>query len=214
VVTVAVNTEFTNFTKAILLAWEAILAGHCRYALVAVGSGLSRNMDYRFPHAFGIGDGAGAVVIGPSERLCLVDYRCALDSDDYGMMTMQYRGAQGSHGEPVATFQIAPEAGRAAFLGKGMHGPPALVKALLDSHRLCGADISLLVHQTSQRLVRFWEEQIRPAALLTTFPFYGHMPVANHAVTLAYFAPQIRTPYVVICAIGVPTHLDGLLIRV
>jgi 3-oxoacyl-[acyl-carrier-protein] synthase III len=214
VLAVAVNTEFTNFTKSLLLAWEAVLAGHCRYALVVVGSGLTRNMDYRAPHAFQTGDGAGAVVLGASERLRLVDHRCALWSDDYGAMTMQYRGARGSRGEPIATYHIEPDAGRAAFLQRGMHGPPALVKELLAAHGLSGDDISLLVHQASERLLRFWDEQIRPAALLTTFPFYGHMPVANHAVNLAHFAAHLRTPYLVMCAIGVPTHLDAVLIRV
>lgn len=98
-----VQCEFTNFIAAVLAAWEAVLAGHCRTALVVCGTGWTRNMDYANPHALTIGDGAGAVVVGRGGTLQLLDFASETDSSEYGAMTMAYRAAPRSSRRPPGT---------------------------------------------------------------------------------------------------------------
>ncbi|MGZ3460648.1 MAG: 3-oxoacyl-[acyl-carrier-protein] synthase III C-terminal domain-containing protein, partial [Archangium sp.] len=116
VLVVPVQAEFANFVMGVVLAWEAMLAGHAERALVAVGAGWTRNVDYAQGHAFGIGDGAGAAVLGPGERLVLVDYAADTFSDEYGAMTMRARPEAGFN-TPV--YGLEPARGLQAFLQTG-----------------------------------------------------------------------------------------------
>ena len=88
---VPVNSECTNFVTSVVLAWEAILAGHARHVLVDCGNAWSRHADPADAHAGVASDAAGAAVIGPSERLVLLDHDSVMMTDDYGSMTMKAR---------------------------------------------------------------------------------------------------------------------------
>ncbi|PTL80562.1 3-oxoacyl-[acyl-carrier-protein] synthase III C-terminal domain-containing protein [Vitiosangium sp. GDMCC 1.1324] len=211
VLVVPVQSDFANFLMGSVLAWEAILAGHSERALVAVGAGWTRNVDYAQGHAFGIGDGAGAAVLGFGERLVLVDYAAETFSDEYGAMTMRPRPEVGID-KPV--YGLEPARGLHAFLNTGMDGPPRLVDRLLRKHGLTGDDITLVSHQATRKLLDHWNEKIRPREYLHTIEDCGNMALASIPVTLARHHRELRTKYLVLFGIGIGAHHMALLVRV
>lgn len=206
---VPVNTEFTNWVTGAVLAWEAILAGHAERCLVACGAAWTGAMDYTQGHSVSIGDGAGAAVLGPGERMVLVDHAVDTFSDEYGAMGMAWRP-----GADRPTYSIHPDAGVRAFLTTGMDGPPRLVERLLRRHGLSGADVSLVAHQASRTLMDHWAERIRPAAYLDTFEAWGNLTLASAPATLSAYWDCIRTPWLVIVGVGIGAHQTALLVRV
>ncbi len=208
---VPVQSDFANFVMGAVLAWEALLAGHSERVLVAVGAGWTRNVDYAQGHASGIGDGAGAAVLGPGERLVLVDYAADTFSDEYGAMTMRPRPESGFD-KPV--YGLEPSRGVQAFLRSGMEGPPRLVERLLRKHGLTGEDITLVSHQATRKLLDHWNERIRPREYLHTIEDCGNMVIASIPVTLARYSRELRTKYLVLCGLGIGAHQLALLVRV
>ncbi|MGO4705576.1 3-oxoacyl-[acyl-carrier-protein] synthase III C-terminal domain-containing protein [Microvirga sp. 2MCAF38] len=208
---VPVQSEFSNFLLSATLATEAILAGNAKTALVAVGAGWTRNMDYSQGHAIGIGDGAGAAVIGESERFVVVDWASDTFSNEYGAMAMHHWPHKGL---AYPTYGIDPSSGVQAFLSTGMDGPPRLIKRLLDKNGVAPRDVTLISHQATQKLLDHWNEQIQPAAYLDTFESLGNMVIASIPVTLAQRHSEIRTPWLVMVGLGIGAHQMALLIRV
>lgn len=208
---VPVQADFVNFLMGAVLAWEALRAGHSERALVAVGAGWTRNLDYAQGHAFGIGDGAGAAVLGQGERLVLVDWAADTFSDEYGAMTMRRRPESGLE-QPV--YGLEPRRGMEAFLHTGMDGPPRLVARLLAKHGLTPDDITLVSHQATRKLLDHWNEKIRPREYLHTLEDCGNMALASIPVTLARHYRALRTPYLVLLGLGIGAHQMALLVRV
>lgn len=208
---VPVNTEFTNWVTGAVLAWEAVLAGHAERCLVACGAAWTAAMDYTQGHSVCIGDGAGAAVLGPGDRMVLVDYAVDTTSAEYGVMSMAWRPGSGA---AHPTYAIHPDGGVRAFLTTGMDGPPRLVERLLRRHGLAGADVSLVAHQASRKLMDHWAERIRPAAYLDTFEQWGNLTLASAPATLSAYWDCIRTPWLVIVGVGIGAHQTALLVRV
>jgi 3-oxoacyl-[acyl-carrier-protein] synthase-3 len=208
---VPVNTEFTNWLTGAVLAWEAVLAEHAERCLVACGAAWTGSMDYTQGHSVSIGDGAGAAVVGPGERMVLVDYAVDTLSAEYGAMSMSWRPGSGAD---HPTYAIHPDAGVKAFLTTGMDGPPRLVDRLLRRHGLSGGDVSLVAHQASRKLMDHWAERIRPAAYLDTFEQWGNLTLASAPATLSAYWDCIRTPWLVIVGVGIGAHQTALLVRV
>ncbi|HSP81596.1 MAG TPA: 3-oxoacyl-[acyl-carrier-protein] synthase III C-terminal domain-containing protein [Myxococcaceae bacterium] len=208
---VPVQAEFANFVMGAVLAWEALLAGHSQRALVSVGVGWTRNLDYSQGHAFGIGDGAGAAVLGPGERLVLVDYAADTFSNEYGAMTLRPRPEAGLD-KPV--YGLEPSRGMDAFFQTGMDGPPRLVHRLLQKHGLTGDDITFVGHQATRKLIDHWKDVIRPREYLHTLEDCGNVVFASVPVTLARYYRELRTRYLVLFGIGIGAHQLALLVRV
>ncbi|NOK37446.1 3-oxoacyl-ACP synthase [Corallococcus exercitus] len=208
---VPVQADFVNFLMGVVLAWEALRAGGIRHALVAVGAAWTRNMDYTQGHAIGIGDGAGAAVVGPGDKLVLVDWAADTFSDEYGAMTMRSRPEAGlDH----PTYCLAPGSGVKAFLSSGMNGPPRLVERLLAKNGVSREDVTLISHQATRKLMDHWAEAIRPREYVDTFADYGNMVHASIPVTLARFHRQLRTKYLVMVGLGIGAHQMAVLVRV
>jgi 3-oxoacyl-[acyl-carrier-protein] synthase III len=208
---VPVQSDFINFLMGVVLAWEALRAGTVRNALVAVGSAWTRNVDYTQGHAIGIGDGAGAAVVGVGERLALVDWAADTFSDEYGAMMM---GARPESGLAHPTYGIAPQSGVKAFLQSGMNGPPRLVERLLAKNGVSREDVTLMSHQATRKLMDHWAQAIRPREYLDTFEDYGNMVQASMPVTLARFHRELRTKYLVMVGLGIGAHQMAVLVRV
>ena len=206
---VPVHAEFANFLLGVVLASEAIQAGHAGRVLVAVGACWTRSMDYTQGHSIGVGDGAGAALVGPSERLVLVDWAADTFSREYGAMALR-RWPEKALDHP--TYGIDPDAGIEAFLSTGMEGPPRLVRRLLDKNGVLPGDITLVSHQATRKLMDHWAERIGPRAY--TFEEFGNMVIASIPVTLAKYAREIRTPWLVLVGLGIGGHQMALLLRV
>lgn len=207
---IPINSEFSNFVMSIILAWEAIAIGHCNYALVICGSSLTRNMDYTKPHSISIGDGAGAVVIGASDRFTFVDHDTDTFSNEYGAMTMQCRVSTANQ---IPTYDITVDQGIKAFTQTGMNAPPALTHSLLQKHQLSRQQIALIAHQASEKLIKHWDETIKPREYFHTFEEFGNLTLASLPVTLAYYYHKITAEYIVLLGIGIGAHQVVLLIK-
>lgn len=208
---VPVNSEFTNFVTGVVLAWEAVAAGHAGPCLVAAGAHWTANMDYTQGHSLGIGDGAGAAVVGVGERMVLVDWAWDTMSDEYGAMAMWPRPGSGI---ARPTYGLDPAAGVRAFLSSGMEGPPRMIAGLLGRHGIAAEEITLIAHQASRKLMDHWAETIRPGAYLDTYEEFGNMTLASVPVTLSVHWERIRTPYLVLAGLGIGAHQAALLVRV
>jgi 3-oxoacyl-[acyl-carrier-protein] synthase-3 len=208
-----INCEFSNFIAGVVLAWEAILAKRCNVALAVAGSALSRGADYALPHAVSVGDGAGAAVVGPSERLVILDSIFETQSDDFDTMTLAAR----PHPERVDAFTrptyLITEGGRRAFLERGMTTPPRLVNELLARHGVASENVTLVTHQASRRLLQAWTDGVRPREHVDTFEELGNMTLASIPVTLSKCAAAMSTDYIACASAGTGANFSALLLR-
>lgn len=220
---IPVDDDFTNFITGTVLGWESIAAGRCRHIMVNCGSGWTRNANYEEDYSLVIGDGAGAAVLGPSERLVLIDYaeETYADDDYYRGMNMKVRihDSDGVRqlridegGLPVPTFEIN-DGGVRAFAAHGLRGPPRLVRELLEKHGISPARVTFVGHQGSRRLMDYWAQEIQPKHYVHTVDRYGDMTMASIPVTLATCAEEIATDYLVLAAPGPGIHFAALLIQ-
>lgn len=219
---VPVNSEFSTFALGVLQASEAIRAGSCSIALVAVGSGWTRNLDYTRGHAQAASDAAAAAVVGPDGALALVGHATRTESSYYESMTMgvRVRTADGwsgipvdAAGTPVPTYEMHPEMGLEVYRTVMWDGVPRLVEQLLGEHGVTPGEVALVTHQGSRTLLDHWAEQVRPAQHLETFAELGNMTSATYPVSLAYHWGTIIAPYVVVVSVGTGFHLTAILLR-
>ena len=219
---VPINNEHCNFVVSVLQAWEAIAMGHSKNALIVCGSNWTKYTDYTQGHAFSIGDGAGAVVVGPSAHFVLVDYATQTLSEQYGTMAMQMRVST-FHGRrhilvdeqntPIPSYVIDPEEGiHQTMQTSAMHGLPQMVHLLLKKHNLVGKDIALVTHQPSRALMDHWEKTLQPKQYLDTLELFGNLTLASEPVNLAYHFSNITADYLVFASVGVGYHQTALLL--
>ncbi|GHO90581.1 3-oxoacyl-[acyl-carrier-protein] synthase 3 [Reticulibacter mediterranei] len=219
---VPINSEFSNFLLSLIHAWEAILAGHCTYALIVCGTNWTHYMDYTQGHALSIGDGAGAVVVGPGNHFMPLDYATQTVSNQYGAMTMNVHASTRNgkwsvpvdrQNVPIPTYEITQEEGIHSFLTAGMEGPPVLVQRLLHKHGLTGQDIALISHQASRLMLDYWTQCLQPREYLETLERFGNMTLATCPVNLAYYFQSIAANYLVMVAVGVGFHQTAMLLK-
>jgi 3-oxoacyl-[acyl-carrier-protein] synthase III len=209
-----VNTDFTNFVVSCGLAKEAISSGACEYVLVACGSAWTQNLDYVNPHAWSVGDGAAAAVLGPSGRLQWLGHGLATHSAAVESMTLRSRPLDGGDGAVLSkpTFLISAQ-GIQAFLELGMSEPPRLLLSLMREHGVSADNLTLVSHQASARLMDRWAQQIQPRAYLSTLAELGNMTLATIGVNLAMHHDKITTDYVGCIALGAGQHFAVGLIK-
>jgi 3-oxoacyl-[acyl-carrier-protein] synthase-3 len=219
---VPVNCDFSNFLVGLVQASESVRARSSELALVTTGSNWTRHVDHQRGHANAVGDGAGAAVIGPSERFIIVDYATRTLGEYYPALTMAVRpraavGWTGipvdRHGTPLPTYAVDPEANVEIYHKVMWESLPRLVNDLLSRHNLHGDQIALISHQGSRSLLDRWADQIRPAQHLETLATFGNMACATYPVNLAFFFDEITAPYLVMAAVGTGLHLTAILIK-
>lgn len=214
------NCDFSNFVLGVASAAEAIAAGRCGKALVVCGSNWTRFVDSTKPHAALAGDGAGAAVVGPSERLTVVDYAVETDSGSFDLWTMKARVLEGPEGRylklgddglPAPTYELAKDA-QPAFLARGVEIPVRLARGLLEEHGVRPSDVTLIPHQT-RALIDAWAAALEPGAVLHTSETLGNMSHASIPVTLAMRAGEVCTPYILLISVGTGSHFAVMLLR-
>ncbi|MFE5948277.1 hypothetical protein [Streptomyces sp. NPDC056480] len=217
---VPINSEFSNFLTALVLATEAVVSGNARHILIVCGSNWTQHLDYSKGHAFGAGDAAAAAVVGPSGSLQVVDHATRTHSDQYLSLTMTTRfvGASGTahlpldaQGLPIPTYSMEA-AGSEVYQSILLDGLPDLVNRLLDRNGVRSSEVSLITHQGSRRLLDHWADRISPGAYLESLRELGNMTLATYPVNLACHFTTITTPYVVLAAVGTGCHLTAVLL--
>jgi 3-oxoacyl-[acyl-carrier-protein] synthase-3 len=221
---VPINSEFSNFNAALLMAHGLIVAGVARTILIAIGGDWTRHVDYHTPQSISAADGAAAVVVqrssdGTSFRF--IDQHAIVDTSYFGTMYMQgdayamdppYHGRHELFGP--AYFHITP-AGISGFDAFGVKVAPTAVTALLRKHGLSGADITLISHQASSVLLDAWAEAIRPAQYIQTIAQFANMTLANIPVNLAWSVEHqpIERDHLVLLSLGSEMHANAQLWR-
>ncbi|WKU05560.1 3-oxoacyl-ACP synthase III family protein [Micromonospora sp. HUAS LYJ1] len=221
---VPINSEFSNFAVGLVLGSEAIAAGRARRVLVACGSNWTRHLDYTRGHASTAGDGAGAVLLGPSDRFVVVDHETRTASQHFHAMRMRLRPVAGPGGArhlplgpdnlPLPTYDMDPTEGVDVYLTLMRDTLPDMVNGLLARNGVSGGDTALITHQGSRLLLDHWAERIRPGQYLETLETYGNLVLATYPVNLSHFFAEIVMPYVVIASVGTGFHLSAVLLRV
>jgi len=204
---IPVHSDFTNFLTGAALAAEAIEAGRCDYAMIACGAAWTRLMDYSQPHAWSIGDGAFAAVMGVTDHCVWLGHAFDTQSAHVNSMTLQMRP-----GEMHPTYRIHDE-GVAVFLSCGMQIPPRLMQALMARFDVAPEQLALVTHQASERLMNHWAEILRPKEYLSTLATLGNMTLATVGVTLALQYESIRAPYIGCLALGAGSHFAAAMLR-
>ncbi len=218
---VPINAEFSNFITSVTLAWEAIAAGRARHVLVVCGSSMSRHVAYSSGHSVSVGDGAGAVVVGPSPRFRVLDHESRTLSDAFDVMNMKPRpfGRPGARrvavdGEGMAlpTYEMR-ESAMQVVMKQGAEVPPEMVAALLARNGVEPAQVALVTHQPARALMDHWQRAIGPAEYFDTYDRYGNVALASVPITLAETHGRMTAPYLVLASPGTGTHFAALLLR-
>lgn len=214
---VPINAEFTTFITGIMLACDAIASGRCDHLLIACGSTWSRCADYTRGHALVAGDGAAAVVVGRSDRFRVLDYATATLSDRYDVMNLKIRSPVPQEGVspsvvPPPTFQIT-DRGRETFLGPAHEIPPALMRELAGRNGVSAASLTMVTHESSNRLTDAWEERIAPGQYLRTFQQHGDIPLVSIMLTLSLHHTAITGTHLGLLSPGPGTHYSAMLLQ-
>ncbi|WP_407319491.1 3-oxoacyl-[acyl-carrier-protein] synthase III C-terminal domain-containing protein [Isoptericola halotolerans] len=203
---VPINSEFSNFVVGLLQATESATAGGCRHALVVAGSGWTRNVDPTQEYAVAASDAAGAALLGPGAGFAAVGSVTHTRGKDYERMTMALRPRHGS-GVPRPTYHM--DIDLYDYLRDGV---PTVVRELLERYGVRAQDVTLITHQGSRALLDHWADAVRPGAYPDTLAEHGNMTSATYPVTLAEHLPHVRTPHVVVAAVGTGLHITALLL--
>ncbi len=213
---VPIQSEFTNFVDALGCACDAVAAGRCARVLVVVAAGWSRLVDYADAGAAGIGDGAGAVVVGRGARLAFVADVTETHGQWHAAMTVQVgtprRSSPGAGVGPRPLFVFGADGAR-AFREFALSAPVRLVRRLLGEHGLAPGEVTLVAHQASASLLEAWQHELGVAALPSVLSELGNSTLATSAITLARTAPALATPYVVVLGMGLGQNFSAVLLR-
>jgi 3-oxoacyl-[acyl-carrier-protein] synthase-3 len=223
---IPIQDEFTNFMTSLAAATDAIAAGRIEHALIACGCNWTQHVDYHEAVSVGIGDGAGAVVVGrltTSAQFALVDTMAQTNSELFGIMGVAPRAlgtspgdappeGAGEKGYTRPLFYMAQGADK-VFTTWGYSEPPALVERMLDKHGLRSGEITLITHQASETLLEAWRARLGPRQLLTTMKEFGNMTLASIPVTLSSRYGEIASDHLVLLGLGHGIHATAALLR-
>lgn len=225
---IPLQDNFTNFLSGLIWAQQAISTQLIKYALVVTGCNWTRHVSYHDEVSLSIGDGAGAVVLGPTtdqQRFRWVGAQTLTSSDLFGTMGVQPRPIPPDLRRPY-TDGMMPEAfTRALFFMNGSSDhvferwgeeqPPALVRRLLKAYQVSEDSYTLIAHQASTVLIEAWKTRLKlsDTHYLNTIQSFGNMTLASIPVTLAHLYNQIETDYLVLLGMGLGIHTTAVLLQ-
>ncbi|RYZ51152.1 MAG: 3-oxoacyl-ACP synthase, partial [Chitinophagaceae bacterium] len=223
---IPVGDDYSNYASCLLLADGLIQAGHAATILICIGGNWTRNVDYHTPQSVSAADGAGAAVIAMSDDVCkwyVADQCTVTDSSYYGSMYTD--GLTLAASPPLQGystvysphfFQITQQ-GMNGFKSFGAQEALGAVTGLLQKTGLTGDDISFMPHQTSQRLIAYWHDNLspKPAQMISTIEKFANVTVATHALNLAWYEENagIEKDKLVMLALGPDMHANAMLLQ-
>ncbi len=213
---IPIQSEFTNFAVALTCAWEAIASGRCKLALVVVAAGWSRMVDYADAGAVGIGDAAGAVVVGRGGRWLLVDELSESHGHLRHAMTVELRVPRRSspeQGEGVRPTFVFEGAASSVYRELVVSVPARLFTTLLARHGLRPEEVALVTHQSTRAALDAWKRELRPGELPIVLDSLGNCTLATVAVTLSLHARRFQSRHVVLMTFGCGQNFSALLLR-
>lgn len=221
-----IQADYSNYSAGLLMADAMITSGRAANALIVAGSNWSQNVSYLTAPCVSIGDGAGAVVMAPSDepsRFRVVDHQVEYTSPCYGgMFTASDKDPNyvppGPKGSPFNESLSHPyfhltQQGENTFKEWGTHAPPKVVEALLTRNALTADQIAVVSYQASALLVEAWQKTIQPKQMLHTLTSFGNLVSAAMPVNFACHMTKIETEYAVLLCVGPEPHASAILLR-
>jgi 3-oxoacyl-[acyl-carrier-protein] synthase-3 len=218
----ALNSDYTIFQDGVRLANDLVRCGTARHVLVTCGNNWTHHMDYHEPVSLSAGDGAGAVLIGPTHDrhlFRLVDWDNETQSHWYGCFRMAARptsadhGGDGKHSFTTPLMKLDDKTGEKAFKEFGLKAPGVIVPRMLARHGLTGQDITLITHQVSKMVQDAWQAAIQPKHYVNTLEDFANMVSSSVPVNFAKCHAEIHTRHLVLVGIGMEAHATALLLE-
>jgi 3-oxoacyl-[acyl-carrier-protein] synthase-3 len=153
------------FTYSLTVGTQLVASGGATYALVIGADVMSSIIDYTDRATCVLfGDGAGAVVLGPSddENIGILDYDHMIDGSGGPALCMPAGGSRqpASHETVDARLHYVKQEGQQVFKF-AVRNTGEICERLLRKHNLTGDDLDLFVsHQANKRIIMSAAEKI------------------------------------------------------
>jgi 3-oxoacyl-[acyl-carrier-protein] synthase-3 len=179
------------FTYSLTVGSQLVATGGAKYALVIGADVMSSIIDYTDRATCVLfGDGAGAVVLGPSadENIGILDYDHMIDGSGGPALCMPAGGSRmpASHQTVDDRLHYVKQEGQAVFKF-AVRNTGEICERLLKRHNLTGEDLDLFVsHQANKRIIMAAAEKIGmpEAKVIINIDKYGNTTAATIPLAL------------------------------
>ena len=179
------------FTYSLTVGSQLVATGGAKYALVIGADVMSSIIDYTDRATCVLfGDGAGAVVLGPSadENIGILDYDHMIDGSGGLALCMPAGGSRmpASHKTVDERLHYVKQEGQAVFKF-AVRNTGEICERLLKRHNLTGDDLDLFVsHQANKRIIMSAAEKIGLPAekVIINIDKYGNTTAATIPLAL------------------------------
>jgi 3-oxoacyl-[acyl-carrier-protein] synthase-3 len=179
------------FTYSLTVGSQLVATGGANYALVIGADVMSSIIDYTDRATCVLfGDGAGAVVLGPSadENIGILDYDHKIDGSGGAALCMPAGGSRmpASHKTVDERLHYVKQEGQAVFKF-AVRNTGEICERLLKRHNLTGDDLDLFVsHQANKRIIMSAAEKIGMPAekVIINIDKYGNTTAATIPLAL------------------------------
>jgi 3-oxoacyl-[acyl-carrier-protein] synthase-3 len=184
------NAACAGFIYALATAAAFIASGGAERVLVIGAEVLSRVIDLRDRSTCVLfGDGAGAVVLGPSDEPGVLDSSLQLDGNDYELLTIPAGGSE----EPASAASVEARrhaivmaSGQAVFK-KAVVGMASACADLLEKNGLTRDQVDVVIpHQANARIIAAVRERLRlpPERVFEDMEWVGNTSAASIPIAL------------------------------
>jgi 3-oxoacyl-[acyl-carrier-protein] synthase III len=211
------------FTYALTVGSQLVATGGAKYALVIGADVMSSIIDYTDRATCVLfGDGAGAVVLGPSadENIGILDYDHMIDGSGGPALCMPAGGSRmpASHQTVDDRLHYVKQEGQAVFKF-AVRNTGEICERLLKRHNLTGEDLDLFVsHQANKRIIMSAAEKIGmpEAKVIINIDKYGNTTAATIPLALndAMESGRLRRGHLILLtSVGAGFTVGSVLVR-
>ena len=211
------------FTYALTVGCQLVASGSPTYALVIGADVMTSILDYTDRSTCVLfGDGAGAVVLGPStdENVGILDFDHMIDGSGGSALCMPAGGSRmpASHKTVDERLHYVKQEGQAVFKF-AVRNTGEICERLLRRHNLTGADLDLFVsHQANKRIILSAAERIGMPAekVVINIDQYGNTTAATIPLALntAVESGQLKKgSLILLTSVGAGFTVGAVLVR-
>jgi 3-oxoacyl-[acyl-carrier-protein] synthase-3 len=211
------------FTYSLTVGTQLVATGGAKYALVIGADVMSSIIDYTDRATCVLfGDGAGAVVLGPSpdENIGILDYHHMIDGTGGSALCMPAGGSRkpASHATIDERLHYVKQEGQTVFKF-AVRNTGEICERLLKKHNLTGDDLDLFVsHQANKRIIMSAAEKIGMPAekVIINIDKYGNTTAATIPLALndAVESGRLRKGHLILLtSVGAGFTVGSVLVR-
>jgi 3-oxoacyl-[acyl-carrier-protein] synthase-3 len=211
------------FTYSLTVGTQLVATGGARYALVIGADVMSSIIDYTDRATCVLfGDGAGAVVLGPSadENIGILDYHHMIDGTGGPALCMPAGGSRkpASHATVDERLHYVKQEGQTVFKF-AVRNTGEICERLLKKHNLTGDDLDLFVsHQANKRIIMSAAEKIGmpEEKVIINIDKYGNTTAATIPLALndAVESGRLRKGHLILLtSVGAGFTVGSVLVR-